>query len=105
MMMIQPLFGLVFAEMVVILGFLFRTPLRNPLLMLLDKMKQGRGPVIAQTVGATLFLIFISILYNITKIQKRLMDLGTVNTTDQILLVNHLLEACLLGNFFYLLNM
>jgi B-cell receptor-associated protein 31 len=99
--MIQPLFALVFAEVVVILTLLFRTPLRNPLVMLLDKMKQGRVPVIVQTVGATLFMILISILYNVAKIQKRSTDSGTISSTEEVLLINHLLEACLLGKFFY----
>ncbi|CAK9163923.1 unnamed protein product [Ilex paraguariensis] len=95
--MIQPLFTLVFAEMGLVLTLLFRTPLRKPVTMGLDGVKQGRGPVIVQTVAATLFAVLISIVYSITKIQKRSQDAGSVNPTDQVLLANHLLEASLLG--------
>lgn len=95
----QPLFGLVFVEVVIILNLLFRTPLRNPSVIMLDKMKQGRGPVVAKTVAGTLFIIFVSILYNIIQFQNRSVDAGTMNPTDQILLANHILEASLLGKY------
>ncbi|GER32947.1 B-cell receptor-associated 31-like [Striga asiatica] len=95
--MIQPLYALVFSEVAVILVLLFRTPLRKPLLMLLDRLKQGRGPVVASTAGGTLFVIMISLLFNITTIQNRTLEGGGVNPTDQVLLANQLLEASLLG--------
>ncbi|KAL3636964.1 hypothetical protein CASFOL_019263 [Castilleja foliolosa] len=95
--MIQPLYALVFGEVAVILVLLFRTPLRKPLLILLDRLKQGRGPVVASTAGGTLFVIMISLLYNITTIQNRSLEAGGVNPTDQVLLANQLLEASLLG--------
>ncbi|XP_055808391.1 uncharacterized protein LOC129876939 [Solanum dulcamara] len=96
-MMIQPLFGLVFLEVVVTLTLIFRTPLRKPVLMALDKSKQGRGPVIVKSAGGTLFVVLVSILFNVTLMQNRATDSGTVNPTDQVLLANHLLEASLLG--------
>ncbi|KAL3356563.1 hypothetical protein AABB24_017292 [Solanum stoloniferum] len=96
-MMIQPLFVLVFLEVVVILTLIFRTPLRKPVLMALDKSKQGRGPVIVKSAGGTLFVVLVSILFNVTLMQNRATDSGTVNPTDQVLLANHLLEASLLG--------
>ncbi|KAH0720464.1 hypothetical protein KY290_005412 [Solanum tuberosum] len=96
-MMIQPLFALVFLEVVVILTLIFRTPLRKPVLMALDKSKQGRGPVIVKSAGGTLFVVLVSILFNVTLMQNRATDSGTVNPTDQVLLANHLLEASLLG--------
>lgn len=95
--MIQPLYALVFGEVAVILVLLFRTPLRKPLLMLLDRLKQGRGPVVATTAGGTLFVIMVSLLYNITTIQTRTVEAGAVNPTDQVLLAYQLLEASLLG--------
>ncbi|KAL1537781.1 uncharacterized protein LOC125204140 [Salvia hispanica] len=96
--MIQPLYALVFGEVAVILVLLFRTPLRKPLLMLLDRLKQGRGPVVASTAGGTLFVIMMSLIYNITTIQTRTVEGGgAVNPTDQVLLANQLLEASLLG--------
>ncbi|KAK6137646.1 hypothetical protein DH2020_028572 [Rehmannia glutinosa] len=94
--MIQPLYALVFGEVAVILVLLFRTPLRKPLLILLDRLKQGRGPVVASTAGGTLFVIMVSLLYNITTIQNRSVEAGGVNPTDQVLLANQLLEASLL---------
>lgn len=97
--MIQPLYALVFGEVATILVLLFRTPLRKPLLMLLDRLKQGRGPVVASTAGGTLFVIMVSLIYNITTIQTRTVEGGGVNPTDQVLLANQLLEASLLGNF------
>ncbi|XP_004248701.1 uncharacterized protein [Solanum lycopersicum] len=96
-MMIQPLFALVFLEVLVILTLIFRTPLRKPVLMALDKSKQGRGPVIVKSAGGTLFVVLVSILFNVTLMQNRATDSGTVNPTDQVLLANHLLEASLLG--------
>ncbi|KAL6571498.1 hypothetical protein OROHE_003141 [Orobanche hederae] len=95
--MIQPLYALVLGEVAVILILLFRTPLRKPLLILLDRLKQGRGPVVASTAGGTLFVIMVSLLYNITTIQNRSVESGGVNPTDQVLLANQLLEASLLG--------
>ncbi|XP_009599718.1 uncharacterized protein [Nicotiana tomentosiformis] len=95
--MIQPLFALVFFEVAVVLILVFRTPLRKPVLMALDRSKQGRGPVIVKSAGGTLFVVLVSILFNVTIIQNRATDSGTVNPTDQVLLANHLLEASLLG--------
>lgn len=99
--MIQPLYAMVFGEVAVILVLLFRTPLRKPLLILLDRLKQGRGPVVASTAGGTLFVIMVSLLYNITTIQNRSLEAGGVNPTDQVLLANQLLEASLLGKLFF----
>ncbi|XP_073030384.1 uncharacterized protein [Primulina eburnea] len=100
--MIQPLYGLVFAEVAVILLLLFRTPLRKPLLMLLDRLKQGRGPIVASTTGATLFVIMASLLFNINRIQNRSEEGGVANPTDQILYATQLLEASLLGFVLFL---
>ncbi|KAL0443357.1 UNVERIFIED_CONTAM: hypothetical protein Slati_2058400 [Sesamum latifolium] len=95
--MIQPLYAMVFGEVFMILLLLFRTPLRKPLLLLLDRLKQGRGPIVSSTAAGTLFVIMVSILFNITSIQKRSMESASVNPTDQVLLANQLLEASLLG--------
>ncbi|KAG9153788.1 hypothetical protein Leryth_005914 [Lithospermum erythrorhizon] len=96
-MIIQPLFFLVFVEIIVILTLLFRTPLRRPLITVLDALKQGRGPVISTTIGVTLLVVLISILFNVTKLQTRSKDSGNLNPTDQLLLAYHILEASLLG--------
>ncbi|KAJ8560986.1 hypothetical protein K7X08_027176 [Anisodus acutangulus] len=65
--------------------------------MALDKSKQGRGPVIVKSAGGTLFMVLVSILFNVTLMQNRATDSGTVNPTDQVILATHLLEASLLG--------
>ncbi|XP_031117276.1 uncharacterized protein LOC116020861 [Ipomoea triloba] len=92
--MIQPLYTLVFSEVAILLLLLFKTPLRNPLVMLLGRFKRGRGPVIAKTAGGTLFMVLISIFYNMSRIK-----------TDHLLLANHLLEASLLGFSLFLAMM
>ncbi|XP_047253841.1 uncharacterized protein LOC107844894 isoform X1 [Capsicum annuum] len=100
-MMIQPLFALVFLKVVVILTLIFKTPLRKPILMALDRSKQGRGPVIFKSTGGTLFVVLVSILFNVTLLQNRATDSGTVNPTDQVLFATQLLEASLLDRLHY----
>ncbi|XP_059643822.1 uncharacterized protein LOC132285643 [Cornus florida] len=103
--MIQLLFTLVFSEMFLILTLLFRTPLRNVLIRGLDKVKQGRVPIMAQTVAGTLIVVLASSLYSIIKIQRRNIDGATTNPTDQVLLANQLLEASLMGFTLFLAGM
>ncbi|XP_022733520.1 uncharacterized protein LOC111287313 [Durio zibethinus] len=83
--------------MALVLVLLFRSPLRNLVTKVLDKMKEGRGPVIAKTVAGTLFVVFISISYNIIEIQKRSLEGGVLNPTDEVLMANQILEASLMG--------
>lgn len=97
--MIQPLYAMVLGEVVVILLLLFRTPLRKPLLMLLDRLKQGQGPIVMSTAGAVLFVIMASLLFNIYRIRDRSEEGGGANQTDQVLHASHLLEASLIGKF------
>lgn len=78
---------------------LFRTPLRKLVMIVLDCLKESRGPVIS-TVATTLFLILMSCLYSIMRIQKRSIETGAVNPTDQVLLANHILDASLMGMLF-----
>jgi len=67
--------------------------------MSLDRLKRGRGPVMVKTVAGTVFLVLISSVYSMVKIQKRGIDAGGVfNPTDQVLMAKHLLEATLMGN-------
>ncbi|KAI3703000.1 hypothetical protein L6452_28754 [Arctium lappa] len=87
---------LVIAEMLVIMILLFRTPLRKLVMIVMDRLKDGRGPVMS-TVAATLFVFLMSTLYSITRIQKRSMETGAVNPTDHVLLANHILDASLMG--------
>ena len=85
--------------MAMILLFVFKTPLRKLLIMSLDRVKRGRGPVMVKTVAGTVFVVLMSSVYSMVKIQKRWIDDGgAVNPTDQVLLAKHLLEATLMGN-------
>ncbi|MFS7929084.1 putative B-cell receptor-associated protein [Helianthus anomalus] len=93
-----PLLFMVLAmEMGVIITMLFHSPLRNLIIMGLDRLKQGRGLVTSRTIFATLFIVFVFNVYDILKTQKRVIEVGTTNPTDQVLLANHILEASLMG--------
>nr|XP_009778813.1 PREDICTED: uncharacterized protein LOC104228107 [Nicotiana sylvestris] len=96
--MIQLLFTLIFAEMALIVIFVFKTPLRKLVIMGLDRVKRGRGPIIVKTVAGTVFVVMLSTIYSIASIRTRWMDEGgDITPTDQILLAQHLLEASLMG--------
>ncbi|KAL6573833.1 hypothetical protein OROHE_001375 [Orobanche hederae] len=95
--MIQLLFTLIFAEMILIVLFVFKTPLRKLVIMGLDRVKRGRGPIVVKTVGGTVFVVMLATVYNVVVIQRRWTQDGEVNQTDQILLAKHLLEASLMG--------
>ncbi|KAG5546565.1 hypothetical protein RHGRI_018664 [Rhododendron griersonianum] len=97
--MIQILFPLVFLEMGLILALVFGTPIRRLLIMGLDRAKQGRSPLVAKTVAGTLCVVFISSLYSVMEIQKRWMETGSLNPTDQVLQAYNLLDASLMGNY------
>ncbi|XP_075505533.1 uncharacterized protein LOC142542662 [Primulina tabacum] len=95
--MIQLLFALVLSEMALIVVFVFKTPFRKLVIMGLDRVKRGRGPIVVKTVAGTVFVVMMSIVYSALKIQRRWADDGEVNPTDQILLAKNLLEASLMG--------
>lgn len=97
MEMIQLLFMVVLGEMAIILTLMFKTPLRKLLIVSLDQLKQGRGPLVMKSVGGTILVVFISTLYVIMNIQKRSSDAGVLNPTDEVLKAQHLLEASLIG--------
>ncbi|KAJ6367442.1 hypothetical protein OIU78_000071 [Salix suchowensis] len=89
--------------MAMILLFVFKSPLRKLLIMSLDRIKRGRGPVMVKTVAGTVFLVLMSSVYSMVKIQKRGIDVGgVVNPTDQVLMAKHLLEATLMGSILFL---
>ncbi|KAF9683354.1 hypothetical protein SADUNF_Sadunf04G0004800 [Salix dunnii] len=101
--MIQLLFTVIFSEMAMILLFVFKSPFRKLLIMSLDRVKRGRGPVMVKTVAGTVFLVLMSSVYSMVKIQKRGIDVGSVvNPTDQVLMAKHLLEATLMGSILFL---
>lgn len=95
--MFQLLFSLVFAEMVLIAVFVFKTPLRKLVILSLDRAKRGRGPIVVKTVSGTVFIMMMSTLYSVVAIQRRWIEDGEVNPTDQVLLAKKLLEASLMG--------
>ncbi|EEF32476.1 bcr-associated protein, bap, putative [Ricinus communis] len=99
--MISTLFSLVFAEMGVILTLLFRSPLRKLLIVGIDQLKRGRGPLVAKTVAATLLVVFSAVLYSVMEIRRRSMESGVMNSTDEVLMAQRLLEASLMGLTFF----
>ncbi|XP_041023255.1 uncharacterized protein LOC121264235 [Juglans microcarpa x Juglans regia] len=98
----QLLFAVIFSEMGLILVMLFKTPLRKLVIAGLDRLKRGRGPVMVKTVAATVFVVLMSSVYSMTKIQKRWIEEGALNPTDQVLMAKHLLEATLMGSSLFL---
>lgn len=96
--MIQLLFTVIAAEMALILTLLFRTPLRKLVILSLDRVKRGKGPIVVQTIAGTVFVVLLSSVYSMVKIQNRMIEAGEVNPTDQVLMSSHLLEASLMGN-------
>ncbi|KAJ9705834.1 hypothetical protein PVL29_003776 [Vitis rotundifolia] len=57
--MIQLPFTIIFAEMALIM-ILFKTPLRKlVIIMALDRVRRGRGPIAAQTVAGTVFVAYV----------------------------------------------
>ncbi|TQD78579.1 hypothetical protein C1H46_035817 [Malus baccata] len=96
--MIQLLFVVILSEMVLILAFLFRTPFRKLVILGLDQIKRGRGPVVVKTVAATVFVVLMTNVYSIVKIRGSRIDKAAVlSPTDQVLMIKHLLDATLMG--------
>ncbi|KAK7332342.1 hypothetical protein VNO80_29093 [Phaseolus coccineus] len=101
--MIHLLFTLIFSEAGMIALLLFKTPLRKLVIMGLDRLKRGRGPLMVKTVAGTILVVLLSSLYSMVKIQKReIEDGGSINPTDQVLMAKHLLEATLMGGVLFL---
>jgi B-cell receptor-associated protein 31 len=96
--MLQLLFAILSIELIVILTLSFANPIRKLMVKVLDLLKRGRGPLITKTVATTVFMVFGSTIYTIIKIYKRSMDVGMVNSTEEVLMAHHLLEASLMGN-------
>ncbi|GAY46465.1 hypothetical protein CUMW_097290 [Citrus unshiu] len=94
--MIYLLFKIVFTEMALILTLLFRNPLRKFVIMGLDRLKRGRGPLVAKSVGATVLVVLCSAVYSAMEIQRRAREGGAINPTDEVLMANLLLQASLM---------
>ncbi|XP_024981223.1 B-cell receptor-associated protein 31 [Cynara cardunculus var. scolymus] len=98
--MIQILFTLIFAEMALIVIFVFKTPLRKLVIMGLDRVKRGQAPLVVKAVGSTIFVVMMSSVYSVIRIHNRGNrddGDGELTPTDQILAARHLLEASLMG--------
>lgn len=93
------LFGLIFSEMLLIVIFVFKTPLRKLVILGIDRVKRGRGPIVVKTVCATVFVVMMSSVYNVMSIHNRWSQDGEINPTDQILFAKHLLDASLMGKY------
>ncbi|KAG6594673.1 B-cell receptor-associated protein 31-like [Cucurbita maxima] len=100
--MIQLLFTVILSEMLLILLFSFKTPLRKLVILTVDRLKRGRGPIMVKTVAGTVLIVLLSSVYSMVTIRKRWIDDGAVNPTDQVLMVKHLLEATLMGGSLFL---
>ncbi|URE10105.1 B-cell receptor-associated protein 31-like [Musa troglodytarum] len=100
--MIQLLFAVLSAEVVVAVTLLFKTPLRKLVVLGLDRLKRGRGPVMVKTVAGTVLVVLASSLYSIAKISSGSAELGALTPTDQVLMSRHLLEASLMGYSLFL---
>ncbi|XP_014517115.1 B-cell receptor-associated protein 29 [Vigna radiata var. radiata] len=101
--MIQLLFTLIFSEGAMIALLLFKTPLRKLVIMGLDRLKRGRGPLVVKTVAGTILVVLLSSVYSMVNIQKHeIEDGGAINPTDQVLMAKHLLETTLMGGILFL---
>ncbi|KAJ4896835.1 B-cell receptor-associated protein 31-like [Raphanus sativus] len=96
------LFAVVLSEVAVILALSFKTPIRKLLIMSLDRAKRGRGPVVVQTVSATVCVVLVASVYSMMEIQKRWIEEGAMNPTDEVIMSKHLLESTLMGGFLFL---
>ncbi|KAK8674376.1 hypothetical protein V6N13_112668 [Hibiscus sabdariffa] len=96
--MIQLLFLVLFAEGVMAFLLLVKIgPLRELVIKSLDQLKMGKGPATVKTIAGTMFVILLSSLMSIVKIQNKGAKLGTMSPMDQVLWRTHLLEASLIG--------
>ncbi|KAJ8749254.1 hypothetical protein K2173_018733 [Erythroxylum novogranatense] len=102
--MLQLLYTVVFSETVMIMVLLFDNPFRKLLIMTLDLVKRGRGPVVVKTVAGTVFVVLMSDVASIVEIQNRTMEGGVLNPTDEVLMSRNMLEASLMG-FLLLLSL
>lgn len=103
--MLQLLYGVIFGEMFLILTLLFKSPLRKLVILALDKMKRGKGPVMVKTVAGTVFVVLLAGVYNLVDIKNRTIESGVLNPTDEVLMSVKMLEISLMGIFLKLLRL
>ncbi|CAL1412855.1 unnamed protein product [Linum trigynum] len=85
--------------MAFILLLVFKTNLWKLVIIALDRLKRGHGPVVVKTVVETLLLVLSSSAYSVVSIQNLWTGEGVViNPTDKVLLADYILKATLMGN-------
>lgn len=95
--MINLLYTIILSQTLTILLLLFKTPLRKLIILGLDRLKRGRGPVVVKTIAATVLVVFVSTVYGIADVMNREVEPGMINPTDQVLLARNMLDASLMG--------
>ncbi|MED6218669.1 hypothetical protein PIB30_028631 [Stylosanthes scabra] len=104
--MIELLFLLIFWEALMIIILLFNTSFLELLILILDRLRRDRWPLILTTAAATLLALLLSGVYGIINIQKRHIHDADghahLNPTDQLLMANHLLQTTLIGVVLFL---
>ncbi|KAL6143901.1 PREDICTED: B-cell receptor-associated protein 31-like [Fragaria vesca subsp. vesca] len=100
--MMQLLYTAIFSQMALILTLLFKSPLRKLVILGLDKLKRGKGPVVVKTVGGTVAAVLCANIYNLNELKSRTNEAGMLNPTDEVLMSMKLLEISLMGFFLFL---
>ncbi|KAM5580611.1 B-cell receptor-associated protein 31 [Rosa sericea] len=100
--MMQLLYSVIFSQMALILTLLFKTPLRKLVILGLDKLKRGKGPIVVKTVGGTVAAVLFANVYNLNEIKNRTNESGMLNPTDEVLMSMKMLEISLMGFFLFL---
>lgn len=100
--MMQLLYTVIFSQMALILTLLFKTPLRKLVILGLDKLKRGKGPIVVKTVGGTVAAVLFANVYNLNEIKNRTNESGMLNPTDEVLMSMKMLEISLMGFFLFL---
>lgn len=95
--MLQLLYTVIFSEMALILMLLFKSPLRKLVILGMDKLKRGKGPVMVKTVAGTVFAVLMASVYNLNEIKSRSTESGVLNPTDEVLMSMKMLEISLMG--------
>lgn len=68
----------------------------------MDKLKRGKGPVMVKTVAGTVFAVLMASVYNLNEIKSRTIESGALNPTDEVLMSMKMLEISLMGFFLFL---
>ncbi|MBA0676196.1 hypothetical protein Goari_017697 [Gossypium aridum] len=90
---------LLLSEMTLLFALVFSSTLRELITMMLGKIVEGKGGAISLPVVATLTVVFISMVYDAKGIWTE--DV-VLNAADEVLMVNLVLKATLMGFALYL---